>query len=608
MTITRKFSLSILMFVLLLCSILVLVSISSLKHLNERQISDNYTEKLRIVLFELQQKYDKLQQTGMAEIYEDVYQKDILQALKNCYYTEDTDQTYLYVLNRDRKLILHPDITPKSPGYIKAKESDITSHIVSHENGQFQYTWKGVHKWCIFKKFSQWDWYVVFTVDESVRQQILKQFFIKFCLIVLVAVAAITALVFFMAKKMIFSPLNMIQQAFSNVGRGQKMQIPDKYLKKKNEISVFVDHFLKMDEKIQTTTGNLNSTLNATADGILAVDEHGSVLFYNNRFAELWSISADTLESGELLGARQEDAVGLSLGEIIKNQKLVAAVENLLKQKVSPPPFDIIITVPGGSPLVAQAKISPIEPISSGMVGAVILLRDVTSERAVDKMKTEFVSTAAHELRTPLTTIQGYSELLYTRENIDEKERKKYLRYINEQSQYLANIISDLLDLSRIESGKSLELNMERFDSGDAINQLRPYFSSLTSMHTFEITLPENPPEIIADKIKMIQVLLNLISNAIKYSPGGGVIRLTGKIDDDHFHVSVEDEGIGMAPKAVERIFDKFYRVDASNSALEGTGLGMAIVKHIIDAHGGEIIVNSKFGEGTSVHFKIPIN
>jgi len=250
MTIIRKFSLTILSFSLISSIFLIVISVNSLKKIAERQVAEVYTERLRIVLFELQQTYNKLQQTGMPEIYENVYQKDILNSLKTRYYA-NTDQTYLFIINKNRELVLHPYITGGTPDFVKAKNSDITAHIISHENGNFQYIWKGIHKWCVFRKFSPWNWYVTFTVDDNIRYQILIQFLIKFIAFVLFSSVGLIVIVIFMVKKLILTPMKSIQNEFDNVASGQKSNILNKYLKYKNEISIFVDHFQKMNEQIR---------------------------------------------------------------------------------------------------------------------------------------------------------------------------------------------------------------------------------------------------------------------------------------------------------------------------------------------------------------------
>ena len=171
---------------------------------------------------------------------------------------------------------------------------------------------------------------------------------------------------------------------------------------------------------------------------------------------------------------------------------------------------------------------------------------------------------------------------------------------------HLSNIISDLFDISCIESGLGFTLNKAPCDIAGIIKGVVPQFQEQSSKHSFEALLPEQPVELNIDKDKITQVLQNILSNAVKYSPKGGLIRITGEIKKDFYQVSIKDQGIGMTPEQLDRIFEKFFRADASNTAISGTGLGMSIVKHLVEAHGGEVRVESMKGKGTTVRFTIP--
>jgi len=251
--------------------------------------------------------------------------------------------------------------------------------------------------------------------------------------------------------------------------------------------------------------------------------------------------------------------------------------------------------------------------IDGNITGVLGVGQDITElerfrEKAeVDRMKTDFLSMAAHELRTPLTSIQGFSEIMLSRQNIDTKQRQRYLGLINKQALRLGEIINDLLDISRIEAGKSFTIEKESCIIGESIELVAEPFIVQSKIHKFEIMLPDKSIELNVDKEKMDQVLRNLLSNAVKYSPDGGKIQIKGKLEKDSYHVSVQDEGLGMSPEQVDKIFDKFYRADTGNTAIEGTGLGMNIVKHIIEAHDGEIRVESEPKIGTKVTFILPL-
>ena len=222
-------------------------------------------------------------------------------------------------------------------------------------------------------------------------------------------------------------------------------------------------------------------------------------------------------------------------------------------------------------------------------------------------MKSDFVTTAAHELRTPLTSIRGFSELLLTKTNLEPEKKTRFLTHINQEATHLASIIGDLLDISRIESGQGISFRESFFDIAEIIRKSILSFQESSGRHGFEAILPQAPVPAWVDKEKLGQVLENLFSNAVKYSPDGGVIQVALETQNGYYHVSVADQGIGMTPEQVARIFEKFYRANASNATVDGTGLGMTIVKHLVEAHNGRIWVESEIGKGTTVKFTIPI-
>jgi PAS domain S-box-containing protein len=228
--------------------------------------------------------------------------------------------------------------------------------------------------------------------------------------------------------------------------------------------------------------------------------------------------------------------------------------------------------------------------------------------RASDRMKSEFITTAAHEFRTPLTSIQGFSQVLLTQEDISAEERKEFLTYISERSNALANIVAELLDIARIESGQGLSLNRAPCPVNEVFNQVKPFLKTKATKHRLEVALTEEGTLLNIDKGKIDQVLENLLSNALKYSPEGSLVQIRGALVQKDYRFSVADRGIGMTPEQVAKVFDKFYRGDASHTAVEGVGLGMSVVKHIIEAHGGKIWVESEPGMGTTVSFTVPLD
>lgn len=380
------------------------------------------------------------------------------------------------------------------------------------------------------------------------------------------------------------------------VGIGQDITELDKYRDKlENIVNERTEELNISLADAETARDKIDGIIKSISDGLIVTDIDNRVVLMN-RAAE------------DILDVRFSEVIDRPIDYTIKDETLRDRMRATLNKE--PTGYEFDFELPGSVPdqiRIMRARTSVIQDKDGRQQGAVTIIMDVTHEREVDRMKTEFLSTAAHELRTPLTSIMGFSEIILTRDNISPEEQRKFITYINEQSVGLNRIISDLLDISRIESGRGFILNKQPCEGGSAIKAVVSLFQEKHPKRQFEIVLPKKPVNIIADKDKMAQVLKNLVSNSVKYSPEGGKICLTGKVIDGCFQVSVEDHGTGMTPEQVDKVFDKFYRADASNTAVEGTGLGMSIVKHIVEAHGGKVWVESEYGKGTTVTFRIPL-
>jgi len=338
----------------------------------------------------------------------------------------------------------------------------------------------------------------------------------------------------------------------------------------------------------------IDGILKSVADGLIVTDIYNRVELMNP-------------EAENLLDVRFSSIFNRPIDFAVKDPLLLEKIKNTFGKTETAPHFDF--KLPGDDPKrprIMRARSAVILNNKGAETGIVTLIQDVTYEREMDRIKSEFITTAAHELRTPLTSIQGFSELLLTRDDLSDKDKKEFLKYINTQSVGLAGIINDLLDLSRIEAGAGLSLNKTECKAGDAIRGIVRYFQATYPSFQFELSLPGKPVDLFVDKEKMLQVIQNLLSNAVKFSPEGDKIRIAGEMVKGSYQVSVQDQGRGMTPEQIEKIFDKFYRADMSSTALEGIGLGMSTVKNIIEAHDGKIWVESEAGKGTTVRFAIP--
>jgi len=260
-------------------------------------------------------------------------------------------------------------------------------------------------------------------------------------------------------------------------------------------------------------------------------------------------------------------------------------------------------------PRVYHAHFSRLESDQQD-AGVVLLIHDVTRERELERLKNAFLGMAAHELNTPLAAILGFSELLTSADGVaplSASQREEYLHLIHTKALELSRLVDDLLDISRVEAGQPLVLEYETVRLDElARDVLRPY-QEKSPRHQFELHLATAQTQIVADPWRVRQVINNLVSNAVKYSPQGGVVKVALEPADGRCRLTVADQGIGMTAEQVEHIFDRFYRADSSNTAVHGVGLGMSIVRHIILAHGGAITVESNPGHGTTVIVELPL-
>ncbi len=339
----------------------------------------------------------------------------------------------------------------------------------------------------------------------------------------------------------------------------------------------------------------IDGILRSVGDGIIVTDLENRVLLMNPA-------------AERLLSCRPGSSLSDCREICILEKTLRDKIDKAMARDMTTYEFDFEpAPSPGGRPRIMRGRTSLMRDRRGVLMGVVTSFNDVTVEREVDRMKTEFLSTAAHELRTPLTSIQGFSEILLSGRALDPDEERKFLAYINRQAVKLGGLINDLLDLSRIEAGKGFAVKFEERVVEDVIRRTAEECADASGKHVVRVDLPDAGTVLRMDRDKIEQVFQNLLSNAIKFSPDGGAIEIRGRRSGDQYEVRVRDRGIGMTPVQIEKIFDKFYRADGADSGLGGTGLGMAIVKHIIEAHGGGVWVESQPDAGTAVWISLPI-
>lgn len=346
---------------------------------------------------------------------------------------------------------------------------------------------------------------------------------------------------------------------------------------------------------ISEARDRIDAIIRSVGDALLVTDHLDTVVLFNPAAEILFQMTADHV-------------IGRSLPEVIGFDALlfeIAKARNELNE-VETVEFDFELET-SDSKRIYQGRASRLKDTHASTRGLVLLIHDVTRERQIDRMKSEFVSMAAHELQTPLTMILGYSELLLDPEkSFSAQELKDFLNIINDKSVELSRLIDDILDLSRIEEGRDIQIAPCPLDMGRLCEQILFPFEKANPQHRFVLERPQEALMVSADEVRMRQVMENLLGNAVKYSPEGGLVRVRLVGEKDCLNVDIIDQGIGMSEEQIKNAFERFYRGDASNTAVRGAGLGLSIARYIVTAHGGSIELHSTRGKGVKVQIRLP--
>jgi len=325
------------------------------------------------------------------------------------------------------------------------------------------------------------------------------------------------------------------------------------------------------------------------ADGIVAVDRDGEVV--------LWNAAAE-----EITGVPQEEAIGRTTVQVLQRQLEAGEDEARSGQR-------LVSILRGGEEVWLSLSEAVMRDPLGGVAGRIFAFRDISADRMVEHVKSDFVAAVSHELRTPLTSIYGFAATLLRQDiPFGEEERRTFLGYIASESERLTEIVDELLNVARLDAG-DLQVELGRIDVGSVVSEVVGTVeeSDVLDGHRFEIDLPDEPLAAEADRDKVRQVFSILVENALRYSPQGGKVTVGARRNDDRVEVRVVDEGMGIPAAERERIFRKFYRAEsAARDGAAGTGLGLFIAKELVNAMGGRIWVDSTEGQGSSFAFELP--
>ena len=404
----------------------------------------------------------------------------------------------------------------------------------------------------------------------------------------------VTMIVGFLLAHAITQPIKDMRKQALALSRGNYSRKVKVY--GNDEIGQLAHTFNNLTKKLQeaqSTTESerrkLSSVLSYMTDGVIATDRKGRVILINDQGAKMLGVSRETILSTSIVSL-------LDLENEYTFDELISETGNVLLDYST-----------DYNPYILRANFSVIQRETGFVNGLIAVLHDVTEQEKIEMERREFVANVSHELRTPLTTMRSYLEALSDGAWKDETIAPNFLNVAQNETERMIRLVNDLLKLSKMDS-KDYRLSKEWVDLVVFYNRIIDRFElTKDEKLSFERKLPDKPILVEIDPDKLTQVIDNIISNALKYSPEGGKVTFKIKEQDDEVIVSIADQGVGIPKGNVEKIFGRFYRVDkARTRKLGGTGLGLAIAKEMIEAHDGRIWARSIEGKGTTIFFSLP--
>ena len=420
---------------------------------------------------------------------------------------------------------------------------------------------------------------------------------LSFTLISCLVVIAIALVV----SQRIVTPIRQVTGAARAIGRGefdQEIQVTGS-----NEVGILAEEFNSMRWNLKSAVGKLTeeekkmtAIVNSIAEGLILVNSDNRVLHINPAAERLLGLS--------------EDSINKDITELIQNDELIQIEQTPSKNEEANFVSEITL-IHHDEKLVLRTIASPFLDENGQTLGTVYLFDDITREKEIDQMKSDFISLVSHELRTPLTSIIGFVSFILDGKAgaINDRQRNSLAR-VQRQSKRLAALINDLLDISRIESGR-IQMEQEPISLLEIVTQrieeIRPQADEKSIR--LDLTAPESVPTIFGDEARMGQVFTNLIGNAIKFTPNNGEVSIKVRVDGSLLHVEVIDTGPGIPAEERQKVFDKFYQLsDISTRQQGGSGLGLSITKSIVEAHGGKLwIDDGNQGKGSNFQFVLPL-
>ncbi|MDD3164904.1 MAG: ATP-binding protein [Oscillospiraceae bacterium] len=434
--------------------------------------------------------------------------------------------------------------------------------------------------------------YIVYVLDNKHTVNALTGEVLTIILRSLALGLLICIILAFLLAQIIIAPLDALTKGTRQVASGdfsQKLTVTSR-----DELGVLTRNFNSMSMVLKSTLAEVENERNKLStlflhmtDGVVAFNSDGGVIHFNPAAVKMLCRTIDPA---------------------VKFDELFGATANFSALLALPKPQYFSVEMEAGSRDLELFM----APFSADQAdgGIMVVIHDVTEQRHNEQTRREFVANASHELRTPLTNIKSYAETIAEAGGDLPKElHDNFISVIIGEADRMTRIVKDLLTLSRLDSGK-MEMSISRFPFARAVSNVYDAVSidARNHGHRFTLELAPNLPEVDGDRERLEQVIMNIVSNAIKYTPDGGKIRILAATEGQTVYVRISDNGIGIPAQDLPRLFERFYRVDKARSRESGgTGLGLSIAKEILNQHKGDIKIESVYGQGTDVTISLPI-
>ncbi len=403
-------------------------------------------------------------------------------------------------------------------------------------------------------------------------------------------------------ERMTIGVLHVFNKKYGGVFTGEDVRLLEQLARQGAAVIASAQIYREVVQEKQ----ELLHTIDSLYAGLLVVGNNGRLVQINP-------------SARAILGISPAQAVAdLPLERVVADPRIRTILNRALSSGHAEVAEEVSFPVPDAPPeaqfreRIYQVQCATVRDDDGEPAGIVAIFNDITEIRGVEQMKTAFISTVSHELRTPLTSIKGFISTLLTDEDgyFDDETRREFYGIIDSECDRLRRLIEDLLDISRIEQGSAMQMNWQSVDVFVVAEKVLAAQRAYAKDHLLALDFPADFPPIDADPDKIDQILTNLVSNAIKYSPGGGEVRVSGRPADgpDSVVIRVSDEGLGISAENLKKIFENFYRVDnRDNREIGGTGIGLALVKALVEGHGGAVSADSEPGKGSTFTVTLPV-